>query len=114
MAAFSLETLVQIIRARACLPEAEQQLSYTQTLLQKGHVFCARKFGEEALELIIAAAQGSEKEILYEAADVLYHLLVLLNVCGVSYEEILKELERRTACSGLAEKAARSQSHSSE
>ena len=101
---FSLDQLDSRIADRASAP-ADQ--SYTAKLLSDGIERCARKFGEEAVELVIAAVGGDPKGMTAEAADVLYHLLVLLKSGGVSLDEVMAELERRTAQSGLAEKAAR-------
>jgi phosphoribosyl-ATP pyrophosphohydrolase len=81
--------------------------SYTAKLLAGGTKRAAKKFGEEAAEAIIAAVAETKPELIGEAADVLYHLLVMLTAAGVSLDEVLAELERRTAESGLAEKAKR-------
>ncbi len=76
-------------------------------LLARGPGKCAEKFGEEAVEAVVAAVSGSEAELTAEAADVLYHLLVMLAARDVPLDEVLAELERREGVSGLAEKAAR-------
>ena len=68
----------------------------------------ARKLGEEAIETIVAALTGTREELVSEAADTLFHLLVLLDAKGVSLAEVLAELERREGTSGIAEKQARS------
>ena len=68
----------------------------------------ARKVGEEAIETIVAALSGSREELVGEAADTLFHLLVLLDAKGVAWDEVLAELERREGTSGIAEKASRS------
>jgi phosphoribosyl-ATP pyrophosphohydrolase len=81
--------------------------SYTRQLLDQGVEKCARKFGEESLETVIAALSGNETALKQEAADVLYHLLVLLECRGVAWRDVLAVLEQRTGTSGLAEKAAR-------
>jgi phosphoribosyl-ATP pyrophosphohydrolase len=81
--------------------------SYTAKLLSKGVEKCAKKFGEEAVELALAAVQHKKDEVAREAADVLYHLLVLLQASGVSPNAVMEELKRREGTSGLAEKAAR-------
>jgi phosphoribosyl-ATP pyrophosphohydrolase len=99
-----LEKLAEAISANACLP-AER--SYTAQLLANGTEKCAKKFGEEAVELALAAVQGKKKEAAYEAADVLYHFLVLLKSTGISPEDVMQELEKRAGTSGLAEKASR-------
>ena len=103
---FTLDDLAAIVRARA---DADAGASYTKSLLDKGASRCAKKFGEEAVELVIAAAEGERREIVAESADVLYHLLVLLQAAGVPLADVLGELERRTAQSGHAEKASRGQ-----
>ena len=101
---FTLDDLARIIAARA---DAGAESSYTASLLAKGAPRCAKKFGEEAVELAIAAVAQDEAAVRAEAADVLYHLLVLLQSRGVALADVMEELERRTAQSGLAEKASR-------
>ena len=101
---FTLDDLAAIVRARA---SADAGTSYTKSLLDKGAARCAKKFGEEAVELVIAAVEGERTEIVAESADVLYHLLVLLQAGGIALADVLAELERRTAQSGHAEKASR-------
>ena len=81
--------------------------SWTATLLAKGPEKCAEKFGEEAIEAIIEAVRGDRGRLTAEAADVLYHLLVMLAARDVSLAEVLAELERREGRSGLDEKASR-------
>ena len=102
--AFSLDDLDARLADRAAAPASE---SYTAKLLADGIERCARKFGEESVETIIAAISGDKAAVTAEAADVLYHLLVLLRASGVELSAVLGELERRTAQSGLAEKASR-------
>ena len=82
-------------------------LSYTAKLLSQGVEKCAKKFGEEAIELALASMKQDKAHITSEAADVLYHLLVLLEASTVSLSEVMQELERRQGVSGLAEKASR-------
>ena len=82
-------------------------MSHTAALLAKGRGKCAEKFGEEAVEAIVAAASGDPAGLRHEAADVLYHLQVMLKASGVAWAEVLAELERREGRSGIAEKAAR-------
>ena len=101
-----LRALAATIKSRR---GASGEKSYTRQLLDAGAEKCARKFGEEAVETIIAGINGSEAELTAESADVLYHLLVLLEVRGVDFAEVCRALEGRMAQSGLAEKAARSQ-----
>jgi phosphoribosyl-ATP pyrophosphohydrolase len=86
--------------------------SYTSQLLTAGTERCAKKFGEEAVEAVIAAMASDEKAVKAEAADVLYHLLVLLESRGIAFDDVLKVLEGRMGTSGLDEKAARSKSAS--
>jgi phosphoribosyl-ATP pyrophosphohydrolase len=101
---FSLDELAEIIDRRA---EASAEKSYTRSLLDRGATHCARKFGEEAIELTIAAAAEDDAAVRAEAADVLYHLLVLLRARGVAFDSVVRELEGRTRQSGHEEKAAR-------
>ena len=86
---------------------ADPESSWTAKLLAKGPEKCAEKFGEEAVEAIIEAVKGDRERLTSEAADVLYHLLVMLAARDVSLEEVLAELERREGMSGIAEKANR-------
>jgi phosphoribosyl-ATP pyrophosphohydrolase len=101
---FTLDDLARTIAERA---EAGAATSYTSGLLAKGPAHCAKKFGEEAVELVIAAAAQDEAAVRAEAADVLYHLLVVLKSRDVALPEVIGELERRTRQSGLEEKASR-------
>lgn len=104
MTDFSLSDLAQLIAARAMESGGS---SYTASLLEAGAARCAKKFGEEAVELVIAAVEQDRKAIILEAADVLYHLLVVLQRSAVSLQDVEAELGRRTAQSGLSEKAGR-------
>ncbi|MCF3933962.1 phosphoribosyl-ATP diphosphatase [Acuticoccus sp. M5D2P5] len=104
MADFSVHALEAIVRDRLADPDAA---SYTRKLAAKGVDKCAEKFGEESVEAIIAAVRGNPDELTAEAADVVYHLTVLLAVSGVSWDDVIAELDRRTARSGLEEKASR-------
>ena len=81
--------------------------SYSAKLLNEGVEKCTEKFGEEAIELIIACLTQKNKEIIHEAADVLYHLNVLMRAKNISIEEVLSELSRREGISGLKEKEDR-------
>jgi phosphoribosyl-ATP pyrophosphohydrolase len=81
--------------------------SYTAKLISQGVEKCAKKFGEEAVELALAAVQSKRDEATKEAADVFYHLFVLLKASGVTPEDVMAELARREGTSGLVEKAAR-------
>lgn len=104
MASDILRTLAETISARR---HAGGDASYTRQLLDAGTARCARKFGEEAVETVIAALGQDDKALTAEAADVLYHLLVLLEVRGVRLDDVLSVLEARTGRSGLDEKASR-------
>ncbi|WP_338144766.1 phosphoribosyl-ATP diphosphatase [Fertoeibacter niger] len=100
----ALERLAATIAARK---GADPDSSWTAKLLAKGPEKCAEKFGEEAIEAIIEAVKGDRERLTAEAADVLYHLLVMLAARDVTLAEVLAELDRREGVSGLAEKAAR-------
>jgi phosphoribosyl-ATP pyrophosphohydrolase len=106
MTSFTLDDLARIVAERAAAPASE---SYTAKLLSDGPAKAAKKLGEEAVEAAIAAVQGDRNNLMAEAADVLYHLLVVLQGANIPLNDVLAELERRTAQSGLAEKAARKQ-----
>jgi phosphoribosyl-ATP pyrophosphohydrolase len=86
---------------------ADPESSWTAKLLAQGPEKCAEKFGEEAVEAIIEAVKGDMAKLTAEAADVLYHLLVMLAARDVTLDDVLAELEKRAGTSGLAEKAAR-------
>ena len=86
---------------------ADPETSWTAKLLSKGPEKCAEKFGEEAIEAIIEAVKGDRDRLTSEAADVLYHLLVMLAARDITLEDVLAELERREGVSGIAEKAGR-------
>ncbi len=101
---FTLEDLAGTVAERA---GSGDPASYTAKLAGAGIAQCAKKFGEEAVEAVIAAATGDGNRLKSEAADVLYHLLVLLHVAGVSFGDVKAELARRTAQTGLQEKAGR-------
>lgn len=100
----TLSRLAATIEARK---GADPDSSWTAKLLAKGPEKCAEKFGEEAVEAIIEAVKGDRERLTSEAADVLYHLLVMLTARDVSLKEVLAELERREGMSGIAEKANR-------
>ncbi len=104
MTEFTLERLDAFLAERA---KASPEESYTAKLLAKGTAHSAKKFGEEAVECVIAAVEDDRRALMMEAADVVYHLLVLLRAGGVSLQDVMAELERRTAQTGLQEKAAR-------
>ena len=100
----TLDDLFATIEARK---GADPETSWTAKLLSKGPEKCAEKFGEEAVEAIIEAVKGDRAGLTAEAADVLYHLLVMLAARDVTLEEVIAELARRQGTSGIAEKAAR-------
>lgn len=100
----ALDRLAATIAARK---GADPESSWTAKLLAKGPEKCAEKFGEEAVEAIIEAVKGDRDKLTAEAADVLYHLLVMLAARDVTLADVLGELERREGTSGIAEKAAR-------
>jgi len=99
-----LDQLAQTIAQRA---EADPDSSWTAKLLARGPEKCAEKFGEEAVEAIIEAVKGDRARLTSEAADVLYHLLVMLQSRDVPLSDVLGELARRQDISGIDEKAAR-------
>ncbi|MEM9583759.1 MAG: phosphoribosyl-ATP diphosphatase [Pseudomonadota bacterium] len=100
----TLDRLASTIAARA---GADPESSWTAKLLAKGPEKCAEKFGEEAIEAIIAAAKDDRENLTAEAADVLYHLIVMLQSRDVAFADVLAELDRREGTSGIDEKAAR-------
>ncbi len=100
----ALDRLAATILARK---GADPDTSWTAKLLSQGPEKCARKFGEEAIEAIIEAVKGDRARLTSEAADVIYHLLVMLAAREVTLADVLAELERREGQSGIAEKAAR-------
>jgi len=104
MTEISLEQLAETIAKRA---RSGDPSSYTAKLVRDGVAACAKKLGEEAVEAALAAVQGDADGLTSEAADVLYHLLVLLEASGVPFSAVKAELGRRTGQTGLAEKAAR-------
>ncbi|HBS40498.1 MAG TPA: phosphoribosyl-ATP diphosphatase [Rhodobacteraceae bacterium] len=100
----TLEDLFASIEARAT---ADPETSWTAKLLAKGPEKCAEKFGEEAIEAIIEAVKDDKTQLTSEAADVLFHLLVMLKSRDVALSDVMDELARRQGQSGLSEKAAR-------
>ncbi|TRW95767.1 phosphoribosyl-ATP diphosphatase [Paracoccus sp. M683] len=100
----ALERLAQTIESRRGAEPAE---SWTAKLLASGPEKCAEKFGEEAVEAIIEAVKGDRQRLTSEAADVLYHLLVMLAARDISLSDVEAELTRREGMSGIEEKSAR-------
>lgn len=109
MSSFTLEKLEAIIAERGHSADAQ---SWTAKLFASGIEKATQKFGEEAIETVIAATSGDRESLIGESADLVYHWLVVLAVSGVSLSDVLSELERRTGQSGLAEKAGRERSGS--
>ena len=104
MTSFTLADLERIVAERAA---SSDEKSYTASLYRKGIGKASQKLGEEAVETVIAAVSGDSKGVVSETADLLYHLLVVLGISGVSLHDVMEELERRTAQTGLEEKAGR-------
>jgi len=104
MSTFTLHDLEKRVHDRA---QASADVSYTRKLIDRGVAHCAKKLGEEAVEAAIAAIAEDRARTIAEAADVLYHLLVVLHVRGIALDEVEAELGARTRQSGLDEKAAR-------
>ncbi|HEX3504253.1 MAG TPA: phosphoribosyl-ATP diphosphatase [Xanthobacteraceae bacterium] len=104
MSSFTLHDLEKRVEMRA---QESADVSYTRKLLDRGVAQCAKKLGEEAVEAAIAAISEDREHLIGEAADVLYHLLVVLHARGVRLDEVEAELGARTRQSGLDEKAAR-------
>lgn len=100
----TLDDLARVIEARK---SADPDGSWTAKLLAQGPEKCAEKFGEESVEAIIEAVKGDRAALTTEAADVLYHLLVMLAARDVPLADVMAELERRMGTSGIAEKASR-------
>ncbi|OWV71258.1 phosphoribosyl-ATP diphosphatase [Rhizobium sp. J15] len=107
MSGFSLSDLERIVAERS---KASPDQSWTAKLVAAGQPKAAKKLGEEAIEAVMAAVTDDRDNLTYEAADVLYHLLVVLRIAEIPLENVMAELERRTAQSGLKEKASRQSS----
>ena len=101
------DTLDRLFATIASRKGSDPSQSYTAKLLAAGLDKCAKKFGEEAVETVIAAAQADKAELAKESADVLYHLLVVWAAAGITPEEVYAVLKAREGISGLDEKAAR-------
>jgi phosphoribosyl-ATP pyrophosphohydrolase len=104
MTDFTLADLERIVEARAAADPSE---SWTAKLVAAGQPRAAKKLGEEAVETVIAAIETDRAALTGEAADLLYHLMVVLKIGGIRLQDVLGELERRTGQSGIAEKASR-------
>jgi phosphoribosyl-ATP pyrophosphohydrolase len=104
MADFTLQDLEKRVQDRA---RASADVSYTRKLLDRGVSHCAKKLGEEAIETVIAAIHEDDKHLAGEAADLLYHLLVVLHARGISLDQVETVLAERQRQSGLEEKASR-------
>jgi phosphoribosyl-ATP pyrophosphohydrolase len=104
MSTFTLTDLEAIVAARA---KASPDESWTAKLVNAGQDKAAKKLGEEAIEAVMAAVKDDRANLIYESADLLYHLLVVLKIADIPVETVMEELQRRTAQSGLSEKASR-------
>jgi phosphoribosyl-ATP pyrophosphohydrolase len=104
MSGFTLSDLERIVEERS---KASPDQSWTAKLFAAGQPKAAKKLGEEAIEAVMAAVTNDRDNLTYEAADLLYHLLVVLKIAGIPLENVMGELERRTTQSGLQEKASR-------
>ncbi|MBB4570445.1 MULTISPECIES: phosphoribosyl-ATP diphosphatase [Rhizobium] len=104
MSGFTLSDLEKIVAERS---KASPEESWTAKLFAAGQPKAAKKLGEEAIEAVMAAVTGDRDNLTYEAADLLYHLMVVLKIAGIPLQNVMGELERRTAQSGLQEKASR-------
>jgi phosphoribosyl-ATP pyrophosphohydrolase len=104
MSNFTLHDLEKRVQERA---RASADVSYTRKLLDKGVAHCAKKLGEEAIETVLAALEQDRQRLIAEAADLIYHLLVLLEARGIALAEVEAVLAERTKQSGLEEKASR-------
>ena len=101
------DILIQLAKTIEARKGADPESSWSAKLLSKGPEKAAEKFGEEAVEAIIEAVKGDKAALTREAADVIYHLMVMLAARDVALSDVLTELERRTSQSGISEKANR-------
>ena len=104
-----LEALAELADTVTARKGASPEISYTAKLLSQGIEKCATKVGEEAIEAALAAVKGDREHLKLEAADLFYHLIVLLEASGLPLAEVMGELEKRVGVSGIAEKASRKQ-----
>ncbi|MBZ5760558.1 MULTISPECIES: phosphoribosyl-ATP diphosphatase [Rhizobium] len=107
MSGFTLSDLEKIVDQRS---RAGSDESWTAKLVAGGQAKAAKKLGEEAIEAVMAAVVNDRENLTYEAADLLYHLMVVLKIAEIPLNDVLAELERRTLQSGLTEKAGRQSS----
>lgn len=103
------DTLARLEAIIAARREADPAASYVASLIAKGRPHIARKLGEEAVETVVAALTGDRAALTGEAADLVFHLMLLLAEAGVPLADVLAELDRREGVSGIAEKAARTE-----
>ncbi len=103
----SLEVLSRLVETITQRSLDRSESSYTAQLLGEGPEKCAKKFGEEAIEVVLASLDDNKDHLIAESADVLYHLLVLLKSRNIPLSAVMEELDRRTVQSGLQEKASR-------
>jgi phosphoribosyl-ATP pyrophosphohydrolase len=103
-----MDTLARLESTIAARRSAAPEDSYVASLSARGVPVIARKLGEEAVETVVAALSGTREDLVGEAADVLFHLMVLLAAKDIPLAEVMAELDSREGTSGLAEKAARS------
>ena len=101
------DVLLRLSETLASRRNADPETSYTAKLFAKGPDSILKKIGEECAELIMAAKDGERQNIVYESADVLYHVLALLAFYGIGAEDLLNELQRREGTSGIDEKKLR-------
>jgi len=104
MSNFTLRDLEKRVHERA---KASAHVSYTRRLLDQGVAHCAKKLGEEAIETVLAAVEEDRARLIAEAADLIYHLLVVLEARGISLADVEAQLAERTRQSGLTEKVSR-------
>ncbi|UXN07012.1 phosphoribosyl-ATP diphosphatase [Bartonella sp. HY761] len=104
MSEFTLKTLTNIVGTRAKVTDGS---SYTASLVEKGMTKATKKLGEEAVETVIAALAEDKHHLIGESADLLYHLAVVWEIAGINVDDVMAELNKRTAQTGLQEKAAR-------
>jgi phosphoribosyl-ATP pyrophosphohydrolase len=104
-----LDVLAELADTVAARRGTSPEISYTAKLLSQGIEKCAKKVGEEAMEAALAAVKGDKEHLKLEAADLFYHLVVLLEASNLPLADVMAELEKRVGTSGIAEKASRKQ-----